>query len=139
MEEQQSLFELNVDESTAVELIETSRWSKLLAILVLSMVGLVVGTLLFAWNRIQEAFAQEVPGGDWQTVMAFVVVILGIVIVVGGLMMFFLVRAGNRIRLGLRTNDQQVFNNGLNDLKTYFVFLGVIGILSLLSNLFSSF
>lgn len=139
MEEQTSLFELNVDNNTSMELVETSRWSKLLAILVLSMIGLSVAALLFAWNRIKSALHEEIPSDEGSMIMSVAVIVLAVIIIVGGLMMFFLIRAGNRIRTSLRNNDQQLFNTGLNDLKVYFTFVGVIGILSLLSNLFSSF
>ena len=134
MEEQQSIFEFNVDENSGKELVELSRWSKLFGILVLSMIGVAVFAVSFVWNKLADTFSEET--GSNSAVLAVTLAITGfIIIAIAGIMMFFLIRSANRIRQGITSRDQFVFNSGLNDMKTYFAFLGVFGILSLLSSL----
>ena len=43
------------------------------------------------------------------------------------------------VHVSLYRHDQLLFNSGLNDLKIYFIFVGVISILSLCSSLLTSF
>jgi hypothetical protein len=52
---------------------------------------------------------------------------------------WFIIRGAGRIRAAIRHKDQLLFNNGLADLKTFFIIYGVVSILSLLSNLVSLF
>jgi hypothetical protein len=138
MEEQNSLFEINVDESATREIGELSRWSKLFGIIILCLMGLAVLFVLFAWDRLLDTMAEQSPEGA--NIFAGTMAVVGIIILaVVGIMMFFLIRSANRIRTSLQTKDQGLFNSGLNDLKTYFVFMGVFGIISLVSNLLSTF
>ena len=136
MEEEKSLFEFNVDENSGREMLELSKWSKLFAILVFSLIGLAILAIGAVWNTLAEKFSEET--GSSSTILAVTLAITGLVIIaIGGLMMFFLIRSSNRIKAGITGHDQFLFNGGLNDLKTYFAFLGVFGILSLLSSLTS--
>ena|SRR5688572_5537060 len=134
MEEQQSLFEFNVDKNTGNEFIELSRWSKLFAIILISLVGIAILTIGLVWNQFATTFTEE--SGASSSVLAVSLTIMGLVILcIGGIMMFFLLRGANRIRKGITTRDQFMFSSGLGDIKTYFAFLGVFSILSLLSSL----
>ena len=138
MEDQKSLFEINVDDSASREIGELSRWSKLFGIIILCLLGLSVLFVLFAWDKLLATLAEQSP--ESANIFAGTMAVVGLIIVaVVGIMMFFLFRSANRIRTSLQTKDQLLFNNGLNDLKTYFVFMGVFGIISLVSNLLSLF
>lgn len=138
MEEQKSLFEFNVDDAAAREMTEMSRWSKMFGIIILCLAGVSVLFLLFAWNKLITAFSEQTTG-DTSIMAGAMSVVVVIVIAIVGIMMFFLIRSANRIRGGLFAKDQLLFNSGLNDLKTYFIFMGVFGILSLLGSLSALF
>ncbi len=137
MNDQETLLDLEVDDFAEKEINETARWSKLLAILIFSVIGLGFCVFIFAWDKIVYAFTTELPQDETRALVSVLLVAFILICVVVGLMMFFLIRGGNRVRNGLRIKDQQQFNNGLNDLKIYFIFMGVISILSLLVNLMS--
>ena len=134
MENQQSLFEYNIDDASAREITDMTRWSKLFAILMISVLGIVLLIILTAWNKIFRAFTADVAV-DSGAVMSFMLIIVLVILAIVGACMFFLIRSANRMKNGLYQRDQQLFNNGLNDLKTFFIFMGVFGILSLLGGL----
>ena len=70
-----------------------------------------------------------------QAAMAFIVVILLLVAAVAVIMAGLLIRGATRMKTALRTKEQSLFNNGLSDLKIFFIIYGVISILGLLGTL----
>lgn len=139
MDDNQSLFELEVDYITSEELLDTARWQKMFGVVVLSMIGLVLLVILIAWNKIGNLIDESLAGEGSQAAMALIVVIFLLVAVVLGIMSWFLIRGSSRIKSALRMKDQSLFSNGLNDLKTFFIIYGVISIIGLLANLVSLF
>lgn len=139
MEEKQDLFEFKVDNMMAQELNETSRWTRLFSILVFIICALVLLVLLVSGSNIAEAFSAEMGSGNGQAIFITVLAVVVLVMVVVGIMMFILLRAANRIREGIRQKNQDMFNRGLSDMKTYFAIFGVISILGLFFNLLSIF
>lgn len=139
MDDNQSLFELEVDYITSEELLDTARWQKMFGVVVLSMIGLVLLVILIAWNKIGNLIDESLAGEGSQAAMALIVVIFLLVAVVLGIMSWFLIRGASRIKSALRMKDQSLFSNGLNDLKTFFIIYGVISIIGLLANLVSLF
>ncbi len=138
MEEQKSLFEFTVDDGTAREMNELTRWTRLFGWMVVSLLAIIALFLLFGVNRLTAVFAEADSGNGNILAGSFLVAGL-LVICIVGTMMFFLLRSANRVRKGLLARDQQLFNSGLGDLKIYFVFMGILGILSLVINLTSLF
>lgn len=139
MEQNQPLFDLKIDQTASQELTETSRWSKLLAILIISIAGLVILAFLFAWNKIEVVFFTQLEGANAGSAFAVVAVMVIIIAIIVGVLMYFLLRAAYRIKTSIRIRDQQLFNRGLNDLKTFFIIVGVFSILGLAIQLFSFF
>ena|SRR5688572_16562091 len=134
MEDQQSLFEFNVDEASASEIVEMTRWSKLFAILLSCLLVVVLSFFIMASGRLSAELTAQM-GDEKSLFLGFVYVVVILVLAVAGIMIFFLMRSSNRIKNGLYQHDQLLFNSGLNDLKIYFIFMGVISILSLCSSL----
>jgi hypothetical protein len=137
MDENQSLFELEIDHPTAEELLDTARWQKMFGVLMLTIIGLALLSFLVGWNKIAGMIDEAIAGEGSQAAMAVIVVVLLLVGAVIGIMSWLLIRGAGRIRSAIRTKDQLLFNNGLSDLKTFFIVYGVISILGLLSNLIS--
>lgn len=134
MEDQQSLFEFKVDDASANEIVEMTRWSKLFAILLSCVLVIVLSVFILASGRLSAELTAQM-GDEKSIFLGFVYVVIILVLAVAGIMMFFLMRSSNRIKNGLYQHDQLLFNSGLNDLKIYFIFMGVISILSLCGSL----
>ena len=139
MEENHSLFELDIDSITSEELLDTARWQKMFGLLLITIIGLVLLAFIVAWDKIRSLINESIDGESSQATMA---VLIGVLLVIAGIlgtMSWFLVRGAARIKSALRTKEQLVFNNGLSDLKMFFIIYGVLGILGLLGNLISLF
>ena len=139
MDDNQSLFELEVDPITSEELQDTSRWQKMFGVMILSGIGLVLLAFLLGWNKVAALVDETVAGEGSQAAMAVMVVIVLLVALVLVIMAWFLIRGAGRIKAALQVKDQLLFNNGLGDLKTFFIIYGVISILGLLANLVALF
>lgn len=139
MEQDQSLFDLEIDHATGEEMLDTSRWQRMLGVLVVISIALVLLMLLVGWNQIASLIDEAFATGGSQAAMAFLVVILLLVAIVAGIMAGLLIRGASRVRTAIRTKEQDVFNNGLSDLRTFFIIYGVVSILGLLGNLVAFF
>jgi len=137
MEDQQSLFEFNVDEASATEIVEMTRWSKLFAILLSCVLAIALMFFIVASSKLTTDLTEQM-GDEKSLFIGFLYVVIILVLAVAGIMMFFLLRSSNRIKNGLYQHDQLLFNSGLNDLKIYFIFVGVMSILSLCTSLLAS-
>lgn len=137
MEENRSLLGMGVDPNGSTQLIETSRWAKLLAILLLIGIGLMVLLLAFFWSQIGQLMAAETQGEESiaAAVGIMAAVVMVIVAVIVGILMSFLIKGANRIRLGIQSKDQILFNSGLASIKNYFVMYGVIAIIGMIFSL----
>lgn len=139
MDDNPSLFELEVDHITSEELLDTARWQKMFGIMLITIIGLVLLAFLIAWNKISTLIDEAIAGQGSQAAMAVIVVGLLLVAIVLGIMAWFLIRGAGRIKSAIRVKDQLLFNNGLSDLKTFFIIYGVISIIGLLGDLISIF
>ncbi len=131
MEGRPPLFDLKIDHQGREEFKELGRWMKVQALSVLCMVFLITFTFLFAWGRIGLLFSTNFAGEQAQKVMLVTAVVMLVGAFIVGLMMYFLIRSSFRIRWGIRRRDNRIFNKGLEDLRTYFAFFAVIGIILL--------
>lgn len=138
MEENNSLFEFEVDQPMSIETAEMARWAKMFGILVLIMLGIGVLAIVAAWDKIQSQFATY-PGADAGATMSVILVTGVLVCVIVAVMMFFLVRGASRVKSGVLTKDQQAFNSGLGDIKVFFIFYGIIALIGLMGNLAALF
>ena len=139
MEDNQSVFELEVDHSASQSLSTASGWAKFMAIFVLSALGLML-ILFFSLNQqIMQALAEYIPGADETFSFGALAAIVGVVAVLCIVLMVFLLKAAILIRRGIRARNQQVFNAGLASLKSYFTMYGVLSVITLLLNIISSF
>ncbi len=135
MEAEKQLFELEVDHLSTDELMETSRWQRMLGLVIVLSMALLLIALLVGWNQISSLADESMGAGGSQAAMAYIVVILLLVAAVAVIMAGLLIRGATRMKTALRTKEQALFNNGLNDLKIFFIIYGVISILGLLGTL----
>ena len=139
MEENQSILELQVDQTASKNLSDATRWAKFLSITGFACMGLMVIFFIAMQSQITSALSQVIPGfsniDSFGILMAVIIIVAGIV----GLSMYFLFRGSVLIKKGIETKSQEIFNNGLASLKTYFIIYGIIAIIGLISNLVSIF
>ena len=139
MEENQSILELQVDQTASKNLSDATRWAKFLSITGFACMGLMVIFFIAMQSQITSALSQVIPGfsniDSFGILMAVIIIVAGIV----GLSMYFLFRGSILVKKGIETKSQEIFNNGLASLKTYFIIYGIIAIIGLISNLVSIF
>lgn len=137
MEQEQSLFEEQMDAATINEFSEFAKWARMTCIFLYIICGVVILMIILAAGKMGELFAganTEVSPGALSGVLIFAVVF---VVALASIVLFFLIRGTNRIRLAIPTKNQIQFNSGLNDIRIYFSIVGVLSILSLVFSLFS--
>ena len=139
MQEQETLFERKISEETGYQFRELSKWIRLFVILSGLSVLIVIFFLAFKFDSILELLNKQREIVDRTALLIGVFVGGFFILAFAGIMLFFVARAGRRIRNGLDQSSQELFNGGLNDLKTFFVIWGAWGILSLLSVLLTLF
>jgi len=135
MDENQSILELQVDQSASRSLSDAARWAKFLSIVGFVGMGLLILCLLLARAAISitiPKFAQPMAREEsYGIVVAIIVLIVAIVCV----LMYLLFRGATLIKRGIETKSQETFNNGLSSLKIYFAIYGVFAIVGVLANL----
>jgi hypothetical protein len=131
MEENKPIFnDLQVDFIGSQQLSDTSNWAKFLAIVFISLAGIILLILLTSWNRLKESINEATDNGSQIVMTIFIVVAIAAAMLI--VLMYFLIRASNRIKRSIRTKDQSLFNSGLEDLKIYFTMYGVMAIILLI-------
>ncbi|HXB44613.1 MAG TPA: hypothetical protein VNV85_11170 [Puia sp.] len=129
---QEPLLSLNVDNDAGNILKETARWAKFISIVGIIGVVLMALALALAGTYLITLYSQMFPiiegfAGAFIFLAFILVAILGFLV-------YLLYRFSTLIKKGIETQDQIVFNSGLQALKIYFIISGVFAILSLLGN-----
>ena len=138
MEDNQSILELQVDQTASKNLSDVTRWAKFLSVTGFVCMGLMVICFIAMQSQITSLLSQLVPeftdlGNLGGVLIAVIVIVAGIVC----LLMYFLFKGSILIKKGIETKSQEIFNNGLASLKAYFIMYGILAIIGLISNLVS--
>jgi hypothetical protein len=119
--------QLTVSPDVNYQLTETSRWTRIACIISIVFLAILLLILVVAGSALTTVLGNFLPaGGDMLTGIFFV--FIGIVFLVCGVLIYLLLRFSKLTSLGLRTQNQAVFNDGLAALKTYFIIYGVLSI-----------
>jgi magnesium-transporting ATPase (P-type) len=137
MDQNTSLFQLNLDATNSSTLRSAASWAK-----VVGIIGIIFGILFFfVAVMVQYALnnanaAGELEGFRYKTntsMMANVgmgiYICMGVLTIVGSV---FAINFGSKISSALRTNDQNTLRSGFAGLRNYFAFWGVLMIIGLL-------
>ena len=139
MDDNQSILELQVDQTASKNLAEVSRWAKFLSITGFVFMACMLIFFIAMRSQISSTLSEVIPGfadvNSLGVLVAFFIVIAGIVF----LLMYFLFRGSILIKKGIETKSQDMFNNGLASLKAYFMMYGILAIIALISNFVSIF
>ena len=139
MEDNQSILELQVDQTASKNLSDVTRWAKFLSITGLVCMGVMVIFFIVMRSQIAGALSQLVPGfseiDSFGMLISIVVIGAGLVCV----LMYFLFRGSVLIRKGIESKNQEIFNNGLASLRAYFTMYGVLAVVGLVINMVTIF
>ena len=139
MDDNQSILELQVDQTASKNLSEVSRWAKFLSITGFVFMVCMLVFFIAMRSQIASTLSQVIPGfadvNSLGVLVAFFIISAGIVF----LLMYFLFRGSILIKKGIETKSQDMFNNGLASLKAYFMMYGILAIIALISNFVSIF
>jgi hypothetical protein len=138
MEENQSLLELEIDQSASKSLIDAARWARFIAIFIFVMMACIILVIIFMRSRINTSISKVFPEMPIEGFGFLLSVVIGVALVVS-VVIFFLLRGANLIKKGVETNDQAVLTEGLRSLKIYFIIYGVLAIIGLFFNLIALF
>jgi uncharacterized membrane protein (DUF485 family) len=126
----QSFFDLRIDEYNSSTLLETAKWAKFLAILGIVFLSiLVLVALLIAFNP-------DMMRGSYLRELAMPVSI-GIIVfsAIGGIYVYHILNFAVKITKGVNENDIFLIEKGISSLKIYMILLGVYSMLGILFTL----
>ena len=132
MEENRSLFSLNIDPTTKSHLVETARWARILAIAgVLSLIAVIAaGIYQVVTSSGDYATVDEPFGSSMQQFRVVMIIVYIIILAIAIFPVYYMFRFSSKMSRALAANQQDDFNDALLHLKLYFRFLGVITLIS---------
>ena len=136
MEQQPSnepLFELQVDYDSGNSFSETSKWAKFLSIVYFVCIGIAVLFTAFSSAIIIQALATIMP--ELASVGGVIVGGVIIALIIFTYLTILLYRFATQVKQGILNRDQALFNDGVKNLKNYFLIYGVFTLLALVLNL----
>lgn len=128
---------MQLDYHGSLTLKETVRWSRFLAIVGFIGLGVCILAILTASSVITPMIQRYYgfnSAGLVGVAVGFSLIVLSVLVV----LVVMLYRFSVFTRRGIETQDQVLFNNGLNSLKVYFLISGVLGIISLISTIYNT-
>jgi len=129
---------LQINEASQVHLSELSKWTKFISLFVFIACGLFLLVMLFGYSEIARQLSNtpslnNIFGGDGGELLFAVVLVL---ILVGGLF-YLLFNFSVKIKAFLTSQDHTELNSGLGSLRLYFIITGVLGMITLLSSIYT--
>lgn len=132
MEQQNDLFELQVDPAISRYLSETARWTKFLSIVGFVSCGIIAILALFMgafWNSLM---GMSGASGAAATMGRTVIMVLyGLLAVLYFFPCLYLFRFSSRMQVALQNNDQAALTSSFQSLKSCFKFIGILTIIVL--------
>jgi hypothetical protein len=130
MEQLTDLFELQLDQPALNYLNESARWARFLSIMGFIFCGLMLITGIFfgsVLSGMMSAMNNETAmmGGGF---LSFIYIFCALIIFFPSLYLF---NFSTKMRRAFRNNDQQVLNDSLKNLKSFFKFYGIFTIIIL--------
>jgi hypothetical protein len=130
MQQDHLLPDLNIDSFASQQFREISKWARFLSIA--GFIGCAVIVIVAIYLAVSFSNVNHELGGAYATGYGFGIAIgYSIFAVIWFIPSLFLFQSAAKVRSGLDTTDQQLFNEGLTKLKACFRFWGVVTILIL--------
>lgn len=128
------LLDLQVDYDSGNKFNEASRWAKFFAIVCFVGIGLMLLWVAIAGLAVRQAFSQLMPGTYFDGMGGLVIGVIVIVLGIFGFLMFLLYRFATLVKQGIQMQDQSLFNEGLKNLKNYFLINGIFALIGIVIN-----
>ncbi len=135
MEQQPSnepLFQLQIDYDSGNMLEEATKWAKFLAIIYFVCIGIGVLFTAFSSALIIQALATVMP--EFASVGGVIVGIIIIALIIFTFLTILMYRFATQVKQGILNRDQALFNEGVKNLKNYFLAYGIYALLMLVLN-----
>lgn len=130
MESQTPLFSFSIDQTAAMYLSETGRWSRFLSVIGFIFIALIaLGGILGATilGSMGGMYGTAMPGG-MGVAMAFMYLLIAALYLYPTIALY---RFGKLIRPALHNQDQQLFNEAIRHLRNVFKFMGILTLIVL--------
>ena len=128
--------ELRVDEETSGYLIETSRWTKFIAITIYSLTGIFALMLVFFGKFILDAMSLSRRYDILSQSLFTIAVWLIIFVLAVAVTYYFLINFSNKIKAGIETENMETINDGLKSLKIHLIIIGIISGIKILYTIY---
>lgn len=139
MEQQPSnepLFGLQVDYDSGNTFNEAAKWAKFIAIIFFIGIGLCVLVLAFSSAFLIQGLSNFMPGLEMAGGIAggLIIAIVAIVLIIFTYLTILLYRFATLVRKGIESQNQTLFNDGLRNLKNYFLINGIFSLIGIVFN-----
>ncbi|HYM94752.1 MAG TPA: hypothetical protein VET23_11480 [Chitinophagaceae bacterium] len=135
MEENQSVFDLQVDETASRNLSGAAGWAQFMAIFAFVFMGIILLAIFAFRNQILAGISSFIPGLESSQMFGFITATVIFAVIICAILMILLLRGAILIRRGIQTKNQITFNSGLGSLKSYFTMIGILYIILIFLNL----
>jgi hypothetical protein len=132
--QEQSLFDTNMDHVTQDHLQSISKWTRFLSITGFVGLGLVLLVLLIAGTQLTSVFSRAYSL-DTAGLAGVIIIVVIVCLVIAGFWIYFLFKASNLLSSGLQNRDSAMLADGFRAMKIYFIFSFVFSILGILTTL----
>jgi nitric oxide reductase large subunit len=138
--QEQSLFDSNMDHVTQEHLQSVSKWTRFISITGFIGLGLILIILLIAGSQVagQLSSLSGLNGFDMAGAGVIIAIIV-VAILIMVLWVYFLFKASNLLSNGLQSRDSAMIADGFRAMKIYFIISFVLSVLSLLSAVTTGF
>lgn len=129
------LLDLQIDYDSGNKFNEATRWAKFLAIICFVGIGLMLLWVTVAGFAIRRAFSTIMGGADLDNMGGILIAVVIVVLGIATFVMILLYRFATLVKRSIQIQDQAMFDEGLRNLKNYFLINGILGLLGLVVNL----
>jgi len=140
-QQNQSLFQLNLDEQTGYTLRSATSWAKVLAIVGFICAGLIVIMAIVVQSKLgsyrSSRYYDDDFSGSTRTLSTMIIVVYFIIAIIQFLSSLFMWQFGNKISTAFKANDQAALNAGFAGLRNYIALWAILLIIGLLFMLIS--
>jgi len=128
-QQNQNLFELQLDHPSTAHLGEAAKWAKFLAIIGFVFCGLMIVVALFAGSIMGAMMSSMGSGAASMFGSGFITVIYLVLTAIYFFPCLFLYRFATQMQIALHNNEQGRLQTSFKNLKSCFRFLGILFII----------
>lgn len=135
-------MDLKVDDPAKRDLTDAAKWSRIISIIMFVFAGIILLMGIVGGSQLNSnAFGSlgSIYGDIFRYSGAWLLVAVFIVVIVIGVLYYFLFSFSSKMKTAVSTEDPVQFNGALKMLKVFFIATTVLAMLSLLMNIMNLF